>query len=88
MDPVELFLLVFAVSFGLVFTGVLLIMFSLIKEMRKSTKESKADVGGVVIIGPLPIVFGTSTKIAKVMLILAIVLVSLLILLHLLFWAF
>jgi uncharacterized protein (TIGR00304 family) len=36
--------------------------------------ESKIEGGGVIIIGPLPIVIGTSEKISKMLIILAIIL--------------
>lgn len=71
----------------LVFAGAIIIMLSLIREIRVREEESKVETGGVVIIGPIPIVFGTSARIAKIMLVLSIALVILLIILHLLLWS-
>jgi uncharacterized protein (TIGR00304 family) len=65
--------------FILVFIGVLLIIvgFALIflaTLTRESREESRVEAGGVLIIGPVPIVIGTSQRIAKVVLILALAL--------------
>jgi len=46
-------------------------------------REGKARGGGVVIIGPVPIIFGTDKQSVKVLLILSIVLVALLLVLTL-----
>ncbi|MEM1628063.1 MAG: DUF131 domain-containing protein [Desulfurococcaceae archaeon] len=73
MDLVSIFISMFVISMILVILGVLLIFLSMLKSISES-EERKTEAGGVVIIGPFPIVFGTSKEISKIMLILAIVL--------------
>jgi uncharacterized protein (TIGR00304 family) len=65
--------------FTLVLIGVLLIIvgFALIflsTITKESREESKVEAGGVLVIGPVPIVIGTSQRIAKAVLILALAL--------------
>jgi Protein of unknown function DUF131. len=60
----------------LVFLGILLLFLSFIRP-----GEGKTEAGGVVIVGPVPIVFGTSQRIATAAMLLAIVLTILTILL-------
>lgn len=63
----------------IIMIGILLLLVSLIR----AGGEGKAEAGGVVIIGPVPIVFGSSPRIATVTLVLAVVLTVLLLLLYL-----
>jgi uncharacterized protein (TIGR00304 family) len=63
----------------LIFLGVLILMLSFWR-----TGEGKAEAGGVVIVGPVPIVFGTSQRAAAAVMALAIVLTALVLLLYLL----
>jgi uncharacterized protein (TIGR00304 family) len=65
--------------FTLVLIGVLLIIvgFALIllsTITKESREESRVEAGGVLVIGPVPIVIGTSQRIAKAVLILALAL--------------
>jgi uncharacterized protein (TIGR00304 family) len=53
----------------MVFIGLIMLFLG---SLRSS--ESKIEGGGVIIIGPLPIVIGTSEKISKMLIILAIIL--------------
>jgi len=62
----------------LIFAGFALIALALL-----SSAGGRAAGGGVVLLGPLPIVFGSSVKMAKVALLLALVLASLAVLLAL-----
>lgn len=67
------------VSLGLtlIFIGFFIAFLSIILLMLKPIKsegEKSVEGGGIIIIGPLPIVFGTSKGIVKALLILAIVL--------------
>ena len=74
---VELGLIFFLFGIALVFLGVIL---SSIRRVREV--DTKVGGGGVVLIGPIPIVFGTSSKWVVV----ALVLVILLMLLSLIFY--
>ena len=53
----------------LIFLGMLILMLSLWR-----AGEGRAEAGGVVIVGPVPIVFGTSQRVAATVMVLAIVL--------------
>ncbi|MEM0199290.1 MAG: DUF131 domain-containing protein [Desulfurococcaceae archaeon] len=83
MSFVDLFLLVFLVSFAVVTVGVILLMLSVLREFAKAEAEGKAEAGGVVIVGPVPIVFGTTTRITKVLVVLAIALMIVTLLVYL-----
>lgn len=69
-----------ALAIVLIFLGMFLVVLALLLSAR-----DRAEAGGVVIIGPLPIVFGTSQKIAMSVMILAILLTLLALLLFLSF---
>ncbi len=68
MDQLGVFIVL---GFILVFVGMLIILLGIIKG------SSRVEGGGVVVIGPIPIVFGTSIKVTKMLMILAIVLMLL-----------
>jgi uncharacterized protein (TIGR00304 family) len=59
-------------GFALVFIATLLLAF------RGARGKGKVKAGGVVIIGPVPIIFGTNKQTVKALLILSIILVTLL----------
>ena len=59
-------------GFGLILVGVLLLIVAgILATMRKSGKTKTA---GVVIIGPIPIIFGSDKKTAKTLMVFGIVL--------------
>jgi len=63
----------------LIFLGMLILALSLWR-----TGEGRAEAGGVVIVGPIPIVFGTSQRAAVAVMALAIILTVLTLVLFLL----
>jgi len=67
------------------FIGFFIIFFAIAYSIFKSASkgEAKAEGGGVIIVGPIPIVFGSSQKVAKIVMILAIVLLIVTILFYL-----
>lgn len=66
------------VGFGLILLGMFLMFLSIVVEAsRREDGKASGEAGGVVIIGPVPIVFGTSQRVTKIVLILAIVLTAL-----------
>lgn len=79
---VELSILVFLVAFLIILVGFLLIVLGAFKEVSKS-EERRVEAGGVVIVGPVPIVFGTTTRITRILLILAIALTILVLVVYL-----
>ena len=67
----------YLLGFVLVAVGLLVIVVSLIfMSRRRSTPEGKTDVrgAGVIMIGPIPIIFGTDKKSVKEVLLLALAL--------------
>jgi len=74
-------LLMLIVSIVLIAIGVLLIFIDSLRESRR--EDRRVEAGGVLIIGPLPIVFGTSERVARIVLILAIILTILAIAMYL-----
>lgn len=66
----------------LVFIGMLLIFFGILSETLKAKEGEKSGVrgGGVILIGPIPIVFGTDVGAIKWVLILTIIVMILAIL--------
>lgn len=71
----------------IIFIGFMLIFIGALLEAEKSSQneeksENKTQAGGVIFIGPVPIVFGTSKDIAKWMLIIALVIAIILIVLY------
>lgn len=72
MSILESATILLAISFILVLLGVLLIF---VGSLKKSDREtSRVEGGGVIIVGPIPIVIGSSEKISKILVILAIIL--------------
>ena len=68
-----------SVCLTLIFAGLALILVAVVWLFARSSRE-KGSVkgGGVVVIGPVPIIFGTDKEAVKTLLILAIILVALL----------
>ena len=65
-----------AIGFALVVAGIAVIVLALILASIRGTGKGKADVksAGVIMIGPIPIIFGTDKKSIKVVLVLALAL--------------
>jgi uncharacterized protein (TIGR00304 family) len=71
------------IGFGLILIGFALIFIAMIGIILSGRKGrgGKVKGGGAIIIGPIPIVFGTDKESVKIILILSIVLVALLLVL-------
>jgi uncharacterized protein (TIGR00304 family) len=65
----------------LAFAGMLIMIVATVLLLSKSGKTGKARGGGAIIIGPIPIVFGTDKQSLKTVLLLSIALTTLLIVL-------
>ncbi|QGA53442.1 DUF131 domain-containing protein [Sulfolobus sp. E5-1-F] len=77
--------ILFDIGFLLIFIGIIILFVGMIREANKSSdRDQKTQVGGVIFIGPIPIVFGSSKGIAKWMLIVAIILFILMIIFYIL----
>ena len=65
-----------SVGFALIIVGILIIIFAVLLLSIRSAGKSQGRIkdGGAVIIGPVPIIFGTDKKSLKTVLLLSIVL--------------
>jgi uncharacterized protein (TIGR00304 family) len=71
---INLLLLLFTLAFITIFIGMILIYISAFYKFRKNKTDKKdVEVGGVIVLGPIPIAFGTSQRIVKSLLIISII---------------
>ncbi len=69
-----------AVGMALIFIGIIIIAVATMYEAASASQQSqqgKVQAGGVIMIGPVPIIFGTSWRMAIIAIVLAIVLIAL-----------
>jgi uncharacterized protein (TIGR00304 family) len=73
---------------ALVFVGIILIVAALIRSSTSKAEndESKVRGAGVILIGPIPIIFGTDKKAVKTILALALTLSIVILLIYVVFW--
>jgi uncharacterized protein (TIGR00304 family) len=69
----------FAVGMALIFVGILIIVLAILLLSVSGAKKGKIRGGGAVIIGPVPIIFGTDKKSLKTVLLLSLALTVLLV---------
>ena len=69
----------YALGIALVFVGVLIIIVAVILLSILGAKKGKVKGGGAIIIGPIPIVFGTDKKSLKTVLLLSLALTVMLV---------
>jgi uncharacterized protein (TIGR00304 family) len=69
----------YALGIALIFFGVLIIVVAVILLSVSGAKKGKVKGGGAIIIGPIPIIFGTDTKSLKIVLLLSLVLTGMLV---------
>jgi uncharacterized protein (TIGR00304 family) len=91
MDVASIISLAIVLSIILAFLGIILIMIDVARGSRSKEErdgqegeEKKAGVGGVVLIGPVPIIFGNDPSVIKWAVILTIIIVVLFVILALL----
>lgn len=65
-----LVLVLLAVAFLLVTVGTLILLLATLKAGLR--REHRSDVGAVLILGPIPLVFGTNERVARNLILLAI----------------
>jgi uncharacterized protein (TIGR00304 family) len=68
-----------ALGIALVFAGVLIIVVAVILLSVSGVKKGKVKGGGAIIIGPVPIIFGTDEKSLKTVLLLSLALTVMLV---------
>jgi len=71
----------FGLGFALIFAGIIVIFAAIILLFISSIKGGKVKGGGAIIIGPVPIIFGTDKQSIKTILLLSITLTVFLIIL-------
>jgi uncharacterized protein (TIGR00304 family) len=76
----------YAVGIALIFVGVLIIVVAVILLSVSGAKKGKVKGGGAIIIGPIPIVFGTDEKSLKTVLLLSLALTVLLVVVMILYY--
>jgi uncharacterized protein (TIGR00304 family) len=69
----------YALGIALVFVGVLIIVVAVILLSVSGVKKGKVKGGGAMIIGPVPIIFGTDEKSLKTVLLLSLALTVMLV---------
>ena len=69
----------YALGTALIFFGVLIIVVAVILLSVSGAKKGKVKGGGAIMIGPIPIIFGTDMKSLKTVLLLSLVLTVMLV---------
>jgi uncharacterized protein (TIGR00304 family) len=69
----------YALGIALVFVGVLIIIVAVILLSVSGAKKGKVKGGGAIIVGPVPIIFGTDKESLKIVLLLSLALTVLLV---------
>jgi uncharacterized protein (TIGR00304 family) len=69
----------YALGITLIFVGVLIIVIAVVLLSVSGAKKGKVKGGGAIIIGPIPIVFGTDKKSLKTVLLLSLALTVMLV---------
>jgi len=64
----------YALGLALIFFGVPIILAAILLLFHSRTEEREVNGGGAIIIGPIPIIFGTDNESVKTVLLLSIVL--------------
>lgn len=82
--------LLWSIGSTLVFVGFAIVIIAIILLFLKNAKSEKGKVkgGGVVIIGPIPIIFGTDKESVKIILVLSIILMILVLVWIVIYYSF
>ena len=78
----------YALGFGLVILGIAVVAAAVIISSRRSRGKEKTEThaAGVIMIGPIPIIFGTDKKAVKEVLFLAVALTVIMLVIYYLLW--
>jgi uncharacterized protein (TIGR00304 family) len=76
----------YTLGIALVFVGVLIIVVAVILLSISGAKKGKVKGGGAIIVGPVPIIFGTDEKSLKTILLLSLALTVLLVVVMILYY--
>ena len=76
----------YALGIALIVVGIIVIITAIIIASARGVGKGKVEGAGVIMIGPIPIIFGTDKKSVKTVLALALALVIALIVAMLVYW--
>jgi uncharacterized protein (TIGR00304 family) len=76
----------YLLGFGLVFAGIIILVAATLLVSVLGGKNGKVKAAGVIVVGPVPIVFGSDKKTVKTILKLAVGLTAMLIVLSLIYY--
>jgi len=66
--------ILFLVGYSLIFLGIIIIVLAMFMFVFKSIKgKTETKGGGIIFIGPIPVIFGTDVRIAKWLIIFALI---------------
>ncbi|MEM2208462.1 MAG: DUF131 domain-containing protein [Sulfolobales archaeon] len=85
MPALQIMLAMIALAFTLILAGTIMMILSALGGEAEGAEKKRVGGGAVVVIGPVPIVLGTSERITKFLMILAIALLALSILFYFVF---
>lgn len=77
MANTELVSLLYWVGFILTVAGMVILAVNMLFQKKR---QGRSGFGGVILIGPFPIVFGTSRRMMKIMLVIALVFIAVILL--------
>ena len=80
MSNAELASILYSAGFILVIVGVIILAVNMLLQKERRARRGRGEIGGIVLIGPFPIVFGTSGRMMKIMLALAFVFIAVILL--------
>ena len=78
--------ILFAAGIGLIFVGIVIIIVAVLLLSIQSGGKGKVRGGGAIIIGPIPIIFGTDRKSLKTVVLLSLALTILLLVVTIVYW--
>lgn len=76
----------YSLGIALIVAGVIVIVLALIRASTGSDKEAKVRGAGVIMIGPIPIIFGTDKKSVKEVLVLTLALAAVMVIVFVIYY--
>jgi uncharacterized protein (TIGR00304 family) len=77
---------IYALGIALIFIGVLIIIIAVILISVSGAQKGKVKGGGAILIGPIPIIFGTDKKSLKTVLLLSLALTVMLVVIIIIYY--
>jgi uncharacterized protein (TIGR00304 family) len=78
--------ILYALGSALIIVGIVVVILAVILISFRGSKKGNMKAAGIIMIGPIPIIFGTDKKSVKTVLALAITLMIIAIILYYLWW--